>query len=591
MECVLGVTCSISKKKWVQRTGQALNSDRMIAAIIQRHRVPEVIARCLVGRDIGLDEVNSFLSPRMKDSMPDPLSLKGMAEGVEATAQKIVEGGKIGLFADYDVDGASSAALIIRFFKKLGIETTLYIPDRVEEGYGPNIFGLRKLKAEGADLILTLDCGILAFDVLEKASNDGCEIIVIDHHKAEADLPSVKSIINPNRLDDDSELGELAAVGVCFLFLVALTRRLREIGYFNRLSEPNLIDLLDLVALGTVCDVVPLRGLNRAFVSQGLKIIGNRTNLGRRILSDLSKIEKKTDSYQVGFVLGPRINAGGRVGMPDAGARLLSSCDETESVELAKILDANNSARKDIEAAVLQEAIAEVEKYNYQDNVLVVSGEKWHPGVIGIIAARLKEKYNKPACVISLNGTLGKGSARSVPLWDLGAAIIAGVQSGVLSAGGGHTMAAGFSVEKNRIEAFREFLCERFGENADLTDITPELELDGVLSVDGVKEDIINSLSALEPFGASNPEPVFVLPSVRVTYSAIVGENHIRCNLKSTDGSTINGIAFRALDNKIGEILLNHNDAIFNVAGKIRKNNWQGRHSMQIIIEDIAMDN
>ena len=232
-----------------------------------------------------------------------------------------------------------------------------------------------------------------------------------------------------------------------------------------------------------------------------------------------------------------------------------------------------------------------MEKYNYQDNVIVVSGEKWHPGVIGIIAARLKEKYNKPACVISLNGTLGKGSARSVPLWDLGTAIISGVQSGVLSAGDGHTMAAGFSVEKNRIEAFREFLCERFGESANLTDITPELKLDGVLSVDGVKKDIINSLSALEPFGASNPEPVFVLPSVRVTYSSIVGENHIRCNLKSTDGSTINGIAFRALDNQIGEILLNHNDATLNVAGKIRKNNWQGRHSVQIIIEDIALEN
>ncbi len=592
MECVLNVTCSVSKKKWVQRTGKVHNPDRIISAIIQRHQLPEVIARCLVGRDVNLDDIDLFLSPTMKDSMPEPHCLKGMQEAVDTSVQKIIEGGSIGLFADYDVDGASSAALLTRFFKMLNIETILHIPDRVEEGYGPNNIGFSKLKAAGAKLIFTLDCGILAFEVLKKASNDGCEVIVIDHHMAEADLPKAKSIINPNRLDDDSELGELAAVGVCFLFLVALNRRLREIGWYDKgLTEPNLLKLLDLVALGTVCDVVPLRGLNRAFVSQGLKVIGNRSNLGLRILSDLAKIEKKTDAYQLGFVLGPRINAGGRVGLPDAGARLLSSNDPLESLELAKILDANNSTRKEIEALVLEEAILQVEKNHLEDSVLVVSGKNWHPGVIGIIAARLKEKYNRPACVISLIGDSGKGSARSVSLWDLGANIMSALQSGLLSAGGGHAMAAGFSIEKQKINLLRDFLCNRFSERVELTGKLPELKLDGVLSVGGVKEDIIKALGVLEPFGSDNPEPIFGLPSVRVTYSSVVGDSHIRCNLKSPDGATLKGIAFRALDTEIGEVLLNHNNANLNVAGKIRENNWQGRNSSQIIIEDIALAN
>ena len=592
MECVLNVACSVSKKKWVQRTGKVQNPERIISAIIQRHRLPEVIARCLVGRDVDLDDIDLFLSPKMRDSMPEPYCLKGMQEAVDTSVQKIIEGGSIGLFADYDVDGASSAALLMRFFKMLKVETILYIPDRIEEGYGPNNVGFSKLKAAGAKLIFTLDCGILAFDVLEKASNDGCEVIVIDHHMAEADLPAAKSIINPNRLDDDSELGELAAVGVCFLFLVALNRRLREIGWYNKgLMEPNLLKLLDLVALGTVCDVVPLRGLNRAFVSQGLKVIGNRSNLGLRILSDIAKIEKKTDAYQLGFVLGPRINAGGRVGLPDAGARLLSSNDPLESVELAKILDANNSTRKEIEALVLEEAILQVEKNNLEDSVLVVSGKNWHPGVIGIIAARLKEKYNRPACVISLIGNSGKGSARSVPLWDLGANIMSALQSGLLTAGGGHAMAAGFSIEEQKINLLRDFLCNRFSERVELTGKLQELKLDGVLSVEGVKEDIIRALGVLEPFGSNNPEPIFGLPSVRVTYSSVVGDKHIRCNLKSSDGATLKGIAFRALDTEIGEVLLNHNNASLNVAGKIRENNWQGRNSSQIIIEDIALAN
>ena len=560
--------------------------------MIQRHQLPEVIARCLVGRDVDLDDIDLFLSPTMKDSMPEPHCLKGMQEAVDTSVQKIIEGGSIGLFADYDVDGASSAALLTRFFKMLDIETILHIPDRVEEGYGPNNIGFSKLKAAGAKLIFTLDCGILAFEVLKKASNDGCEVIVIDHHMAEADLPKAKSIINPNRLDDDSELGELAAVGVCFLFLVALNRRLREIGWYDKgLTEPNLLKLLDLVALGTVCDVVPLRGLNRAFVSQGLKVIGNRSNLGLRILSDLAKIEKKTDAYQLGFVLGPRINAGGRVGLPDAGARLLSSNDPLESLELAKILDANNSTRKEIEALVLEEAILQVETNHLEDSVLVVSGKNWHPGVIGIIAARLKEKYNRPACVISLIGDSGKGSARSVSLWDLGANIMSALQSGLLSAGGGHAMAAGFSIEKQKINLLRDFLCNRFSERVELTGKLPELKLDGVLSVEGVKEDIIRALAVLEPFGSNNPEPIFGLPSVRVTYSSVVGDSHIRCNLKTSDGATLKGIAFRALDTEIGEVLLNHNNANLNVAGKIRENNWQGRNSSQIIIEDIALAN
>ena len=408
---------------------------------------------------------------------------------------------------------------------------------------------------------------------------------------AEVELPRATAVINPNRIDDTSGLGSLAAVGVSFLVIVALNRQLRQEGWYKDKLEPALIQLLDLVALGTVCDVVPLTQLNRAFVSQGLKVIASRGNVGLRVLSEVAKIDQKTDSYQLGFVLGPRINAGGRVGMADIGARLLSTNDLSLAATLAKTLDANNTVRKEIEASVLKEAIEQAEVRIQDDDVILVYGEKWHPGVIGIIAARLKEKFNKPACVVSFDGVTGKGSGRSIPKWDLGASIIAGVQSNILTVGGGHGMAAGFSIQRERIEEFRRFICSRFNLSSLNEATSVELKLDGVLSVGGMDRNIINVLSLLEPYGSGNPEPIFAIPSVEITYSAIVGENHVRCNFRSPEGSTIKGIAFRSSDNAVGQTLMNHKGRRFNLAGKVKEDNWQGREGVQVIIEDVALAN
>jgi single-stranded-DNA-specific exonuclease len=591
MEYVLDVADSLSNKKWVQRTEKVPNSERLIQTVIQKYGLPEIIARAVIGRNISLEQIELYLYPKLKQLLPDPLILKDMQKGISQVANVIMSGGKIGLFADYDVDGATSAALFINFLKKINIETTLYIPDRITEGYGPNIVGIKQLANDGADLIITLDCGIAAFEVLNEAANAGLSIIVIDHHMAEVELPKAKAVINPNRIDDTSGLSFLAAVGVSFLFIVALNRQLRKEGWYEDKEEPVLIQLLDLVALGTVCDVVPLTQLNRAFVSQGLKVIASRGNVGLRVLSDLAKIEQKTDSYQLGFVLGPRINAGGRVGMSDIGAKLLSTNDLSLASTLAKTLDANNTVRKEIEASVLKEAIEQAEVRAQDDDVILVYGEKWHPGVIGIIAARLKEKFNKPACVVSFDGMTGKGSGRSIPKWDLGASIIAGVQSNILTVGGGHGMAAGFTIQRERIEEFRTFICSRFNLSSLKETISVELKLDGVLSVGGVDRNIIKVLSLLEPYGSGNPEPIFAIPSVEVTYSAIVGENHVRCNFRSPEGSTIKGIAFRSSDNAIGRTLMNHKGRRFNLAGKVKEDNWQGREGVQVIIEDVALSN
>ena len=591
MVYVLDVADSLSNKKWVQRTEKIPNSERLIQTVIQRYELPEVIARAVIGRKISLEQIELYLYPKLKQLLPDPLVLKDMQKGISQLANVIMSGGKIGLFADYDVDGATSAALFINFLKNVNVETSLYIPDRVKEGYGPNIFGLKQLANDGADIILTLDCGILAFDVLEEAASAGLSVVVIDHHMAEVELPKAAAVINPNRIDDTSGLGFLAAVGVTFLFLIALNRQLRNEGWYRDKIEPVLIQLLDLVALGTVCDVVPLAPLNRAFVSQGLKVIAGRGNVGLRVLSDVAKIEHKTDAYQLGFVLGPRINAGGRVGMADIGARLLSTSDLSLALTLAQTLDANNTVRKEVEASVLKEAIEQAEVRFPEDNVILVCGEKWHPGVIGIIAARLKEKFNKPACVISFDGVTGKGSGRSIPHWDLGASIIAGVQSNILTVGGGHGMAAGFTIQRERVEEFRTFICSRFNLSSFNEAASVELKLDGVLSVGGADRNIIKVLSLLEPFGSGNPEPIFAIPSVEITYSAIVGENHVRCNFRSPEGSTIKGIAFRSSDNAIGRTLMNHNGRRFNLAGKVREDNWQGRLGVQVIIEDVALAN
>lgn len=589
MNPILGVKQSIGGQAWNFRLSDNNGNERLVYAITQRHNLPEIVARTIVGRGITLDNIEGYLVPKLKNEMPDPLVIKDMVIAVRRLIDAVTRDETIGIFSDYDVDGATSSALLKKFLDSLGIKNCLYIPNRVTEGYGPNENGLRRLRKQGASLVLTLDCGILAHGVLDKMMREGLDIIVVDHHMAEPRLPNAVAVVNPNRLDDESDLRDLAAVGVTFLLLVALTRGLREVGWFNKRNEPNLLEWLDLVALGTVCDVVNLTGLNRAFVYQGLKVLSRQRNVGLKALGDSARVESKPDTYQLGFILGPRINAGGRVGSPDIGAQLLSTRDPSLAHELALILETHNEDRKNLEANVLEQAIQEVQRSRSEDPVILVAGENWHPGVIGIVAARLREKFDKPACVVSLKDGIGKGSGRSIPGWHLGSAVITGVQTGVLQTGGGHGMAAGFSIEEDNLIEFRSVLNNHFRNENDRLDRRSVFKVDGILSAAAANQELLTLLGKLEPYGAGNPEPVFVLPGLRIKYSSVVGEQHIRCTLIGADSITLDGIAFRAVDRRIGVELLKRDGPPVHVLGKVRLNNWRGRAKTQLVIEDLAI--
>ena len=589
MKTVLGTEISIGGRRWSQKLNEGIETERLVYTIVQRYDLPEIIARLLVARDVSLEEVNRFLNPKIRDIMPDPSSLMDMDVAVDRLLKAISDNELIGLFADYDVDGATSSALLKMYLNALNIRNELYIPDRVKDGYGPNKQGLEYLKAKGASVILTLDCGILAFDVLDDFNLQGGEVIVIDHHMAEPKLPKAIAVVNPNRLDDQSDLGNLAAVGVVFLLLVALTRRLRKVGWFSKKTEPDLLQWLDLVAIGTICDVVELKGLNRAFVAQGLKVMALQKNIGVKALREVARVNSKPNSYQVGFTLGPRINAAGRVGEAVLGARLLSCDDEIYAMNTSNLLDEQNKVRQEIESSVLEQALSFLNEENENENVIVVAADNWHPGVIGIVAARLREKFNKPACVVSIQNGIGKGSGRSVSGWDMGSAIIGAVQSGLLKGGGGHKMAAGFSVSSDKVCQLKHYLNDHFNRSVVEADTVASLPIDGLITLAAVKEELLDLLERLEPFGAGNPEPRFVIPSLEVKYATVVGDQHIKCRFAEKSSSEINGICFRAVGTKIGDVLLNQSGLQIHVAGKIRKNLWQGRASLQIIVDDIAL--
>ena len=572
MKTVLGTEISIGGRRWSQKLNEGIETERLVYTIVQRYDLPEIIARLLVARDVSLEEVNRFLNPKIRDIMPDPSSLMDMDVAVDRLVKAISDNELIGLFADYDVDGATSSALLKMYLNALNIRNELYIPDRMKDGYGPNKQGLEYLKAKGASLILTLDCGILAFDVLDDFNLQGGEVIVIDHHMAEPKLPKAIAVVNPNRLDDLSDLGNLAAVGVVFLLLVALTRRLRKVGWFSKKPEPDLLQWLDLVAIGTICDVVELRGLNRAFVAQGLKVMALQKNIGVKALREVARVNSKPNSYQVGFTLGPRINAAGRVGEAVLGARLLSCDDEIYAMNTSNLLDEQNKVRQEIESSVLEQALSFLNEENENENVIVVAADNWHPGVIGIVAARLREKFNKPACVVSIQNGIGKGSGRSVSGWDMGTAIIGAVQSGLLKGGGGHKMAAGFSVSSDKVCELKQYLNDHFNRSVVEADTVASLPIDGLITLAAVKEELLDLLERLEPFGAGNPEPRFVIPSLEVKYATVVGDQHIKCRFADKSSSEINGICFRAVGTKIGDVLLNQSGLQIHVAGKIRKN-------------------
>ena len=484
------------------------------------------------------------------------------------------------------MDGATSSALLIRFGRALGCEMRLYVPDRIKEGYGPNSPAMVSLADEGVQLVICVDCGTTAHEPLKTARERGLDVLVLDHHASEPHLPPAVAVVNPNRMDEVNDFGYLAAVGVTYLFVIAVNRALRLAGWYNHeRPEPDLLTLLDLVALGTVCDVVKLVGLNRAFVAQGLRVMAQGRNKGLQALAQAASLKGSMDTYAAGFIFGPRVNAGGRVGAADLGAKLLSTEDNAETQILAERLHALNNERREIEALVLSEAeaITPVE----DAPVIFVASEKWHPGVIGIVASRLKDRFHRPALVVSLEGDLGKGSGRSVTGVDLGSVIIAARQAGLLINGGGHKMAAGFTVARENMEALKAFLAERIGKQIDKEPLVPMLSIDGLVASTSLTPEFIHSLQRLSPFGTGNPEPRFALAGCRIVRADIVGEKHVSV-IFMQGNVRLRGIAFRAVENGLGDVLLNPRSRQCHLAGHLRVDEWQGVERVQLHIEDAA---
>jgi single-stranded-DNA-specific exonuclease len=582
---VLGVERSISGKRWRAR----LNDERLGLAIAQRTGLPEIVGRILAARDVPLEAVDDYLNPTIARSLPDPSCLQDMDRAVDRLIAALDNDEPVAVFGDYDVDGATSAALLIGFFSAVGADLRAYIPDRLAEGYGPNAPALKRLASEGVRVVITVDCGITAHEALAEGKAAGLDVIVVDHHVAEPKLPPACAVINPNRLDDGSGLGQLAAVGVAFMLIVALNRRLRELGRYKDRPEPDLLRWLDLVALGTVCDVVPLTGLNRAFVAQGLKIMARRENRGIAALSDVAGLREPPGTFHAGFILGPRVNAGGRVGEAALGARLLSTADEAEARAIAARLDTYNTERREIEAAVLADAARKAEAQERGPNApIIVSGHGWHPGVIGIVASRLVEQFSRPAIVIAVEGGVGKGSGRSVRGVDLGATVIAARQAGLLINGGGHRMAAGLTVDEQAIGALAEFLCQRIADDASRNGFDRSLGVDGALSLGAANPDLLEVLETLEPFGNGNPEPRFAFPRARIAKADIVGDNHIRCQLADEASGRLGAIAFRSVGTDLGQALLTARGGVLHLAGALRRNEWRGRSDVQLVIADAA---
>ncbi|MDG2241978.1 MAG: single-stranded-DNA-specific exonuclease RecJ [Rhodospirillaceae bacterium] len=583
----LGVAQSLQGRAWYSVTAD----NKVVADLALSLDLPDAVAGILAARGFTPETAQPFLNPRLRDLMPDPSSLAGMDEAVSRLVAAIENEESMVVFGDYDVDGATSSALLIKFFRTLGIELESYIPDRVKEGYGPNAPALLNLRDNGASVVITVDCGITAFKPLSAAAAAGLDVVVIDHHKAEEKLPHAAAVVNPNRLDDTSGQGHLAAVGVTFLVIVGINRALRESGWYERSGkpEPGLMALLDIVSLGTVCDVVPLKGLNRAFINHGLAVMARGQNVGLVALANAAGLKEKPRAFHLGYMLGPRVNAGGRVGESPLGTRLLSCEDPDEAAVLAMRLNDYNADRKDIEAAVLVDAIEQAEKQPEVNAPMVfVSGANWHPGVIGIVASRMRERYDQPACVVACDGGMAKGSGRSVPGVDLGRAVLDARDAGLLFNGGGHAMAAGFTVEEDRLDAFKAFLIEHIEKQIASGGVQPSYVVDAVVTPEGATLDLVQSLSRLEPFGAENDEPKIGVANAMVVKSAVVGSGHIRCIVTGSSGSRLKAIAFNSADSELGYALLNTQGRPIHLAGCLREDNWQGRSDVQLVIDDGA---
>ena len=577
---------SVNGKNWISKE---FNSEE-IEFFKTNYFVDEIVAKLLSIRKIKKEEINFFLNPSIKNILPNPYILKDMDTAIARTENAILNNEKVGIFGDYDVDGATSTAILGKYFESLNISFEIYIPDRKNEGFGPNEKGFSKFIDLGVNLIFTVDCGTLSFAPMSFAKKNKIDVIILDHHQSEIKLPDAHSIVNPNRFDDRSELNYLCAAGVCFMFLVALNKRLRDQNWFidNSINEPNLMNILDLVSLGTVCDVVPLVGLNRAIVHQGLKILKRKNNLGLKTLIEVCSIEKKLTAYDLGYVLGPRINAGGRVGKSTHGANLLLNKNSKDAFKLSMDLNNYNKERQILEAELLKK-ILNTDFQNTSDPVIILYGENWHEGIIGIIAARVKEKFNKPTIIISVNDGLGKGSGRSIHGFDMGSAIIAAVQSELLIKGGGHKMAAGFTISIDRIKEFKEFIFKKFKSINIKLEERKNYYFDAEIAPSAVNIDFFEKINLLAPFGSGNPEPRFVIKDVKLVNSKIVGEKHIKTVFVGSDSTTLKAISFNTVETDVGAHLLKKNIKPFDIVGKLSLNEWRGQRNVEFIIDDISV--
>lgn len=577
-DAFLGVASSATRRRWV---GPGLAEDRLSEAMAQSTGLPAPLCRTLVRRGVTPQAAPGFLAPTLRDLLPDPRSLKDMETAAARFLAAVTARARIAIFADYDVDGGSSAALLISWLRDMGLRATLYVPDRIDEGYGPNDAAMAAL-AKDHDLIVCVDCGTLSHGPIAAAV--GADVIILDHHLGGETLPDAHAVVNPNRQDEDGALAHLCAAGVVFLMLVEVNRQLKETGQ----QGPDLMALLDLVALATVADVAPLIGVNRALVRQGLTVMARRQRIGLTALADVAGMDQAPTSYHLGFLLGPRVNAGGRIGKADLGARLLATADAVEAEAMAARLDELNTERREVETQVRELALEQATARGLDGPLVWAAGEGWHPGVVGIVAARLKEATNRPAIVIGLDGDTGKGSGRSVSGIDLGAVIQRAASEGVLLKGGGHKMAAGLTVARDQLEPAMERIGALLAKQG-AADIGPaDLRLDGVLMPAAATVELIEQIEAAGPFGAGAPAPRFAFPDCQILFAKQVGANHLKVTFGDGLGARIDAISFGAMDGPLGPMLMHHNGARFHLAGRLEVNTWQGRRSPQLRLEDAA---
>ncbi|TCR85496.1 single-stranded-DNA-specific exonuclease [Rhizobium sp. BK376] len=585
----MGVERSVSGNRWISRLDQA--GQNRALAIAQTFGLPDLIARVLAGRGVAAEEAMAFLDPTIRNLMPDPHSMTDCEKAALRLLEAIKRGERVAIFGDYDVDGAASSALVYRFLRHFGVAANIYIPDRIFEGYGPNPVAINQLIDNGAHLIVTVDCGTTSFEALEAAKARGVDIVVIDHHQVGHELPPCHALVNPNREDDLSGQGHLCAAGVVFLVLVAALRMLREAGD-PRVRSIDLLAWLDIVALATVCDVVPLKGLNRAYVVKGLIAARHQGNAGLSALFRKAGLGGPVTPYHFGFMIGPRINAGGRIGDAALGSRLLTLEDNGEAEAIAERLDDLNRERQAMEAAMLQEADAEaLAEYGNGDGaaVIITARDNWHPGIVGLIASRLKDKFRRPAFAIAFDPSgKGTGSGRSINGFDMGRMVRAAVDAGLLVKGGGHAMAAGLTVERANLGKLRAFFTEKAEKQVSGLVANETLKIDGALGASGATVELVDQLETAGPYGSGHPQPIFAIPAHRLRDSRLVGQSHIKITLEAQDGGRLEGIAFRSAETPLGDLLLNSRGAQLHVAGTLGADHWQGSRRVQLRVTDAA---